>query len=169
MAINKLIFAFVTLILGIALLGQVAVITNDATGKNKVVDEQITIVKNISDVVASTAYQLADSPTGWKLEDDDPCPLTDLVMRNSSGTDFTITTDYTVTLANGTVLITNASAPRLTSDNITLVSYSYCSDDYLNIGWGRTLINLVGGFFSIALLLVSIALFYSVAKETGLI
>lgn len=167
MAINKLIFAFVTLILGIALLSQVAILTNATTGKSDITNESITIIKNATNVNETYVYQLAQSPTGWKSLD---CPVTNFQLTNTSdAAAWTITTDYTITLSNGTLLLVNNSDTQFSADNLTYANYNYCSDDYLNSGWGRTLVNLVSGFFAISLLLVSIALFYSVAKETGLI
>ena len=167
MAINKLILGFVTLILGVALLSQVAVITNNATGKDAIRNESITIIKILTDLNETYAYQLAQSPTGWKSDD---CPITNLVLTNSTdNTAWTITTDYTVTLSNGTLLLVNNSGTQLTADNLTYVNYDYCSDDYLNLSWGRTLLNLIAGFFAIALLLVSIAIFYSIAKDSGIL
>jgi len=167
MAINKLIFAFVTLILGVALLSQIAVITNDTTSKTSIRNESITIDKNVTDVNLTYVYQLAQSPSGWQLED---CPLTSLVLTNTTdNTRWTLTTDYTVNLANGTLLLKNTTATRLTANNLTYANYEYCSDDYLNSSWGRTMVNLIAGFFAIALLLVSIGMFYSVARESGIV
>jgi len=167
MAINKLIFAFVTLILGIALLSQISVLTNDTTGKTSIRNESITILKNVTDVNLTKVYQLAQSPSGWKLQD---CPLTALVLTNTTdNTHWTLTTDYTVNLANGTLLLKNTTATRLTVNNLTYANYEYCADDYLNSSWGRTMVNLIAGFFAIALLLVSIGMFYSVAKESGIV
>ena len=39
----------------------------------------------------------------------------------------------------------------------------------MNLSWGRTGINLVPGFFAIALLLVSVGLFWSIARDNGII
>jgi len=166
MAINKLIFAFVTLILGVALLSQISIITNSATDLSTTSNEAITMIKQGLDVNNTIAYTLTNAPTGWKASD---CPLTSFSLRNASGgTAWTLTTDYTVTLATGIVYLKNTTTTQLTATNLTYASYNYCGDDYLNLSWGRTLINLVSGFFAIALLLVSVALFYSVAKESGL-
>ena len=55
------------------------------------------------------------------------------------------------------------------ANNNSLMSYTHCPDNYMNIGWGRTLINLVPGLFAIAILLASVGLFFSVAKDYGII
>jgi hypothetical protein len=167
MAVNKLVLAFVTLILGVALLSQIAVSANTATSKTIVRNESVTIIKNATDINTTYVYTLTNAPSGWKLTD---CPITNFVLTNSSdNTAWTVTTDYTINAANGTFLLVNSSTARLTADNLTYANYKYCADDYLNSTWGRTTLNLVSGFFALALLLVSVALFYSVAKETGIV
>lgn len=167
MVVNKLVIAFVTLIVGIALLSQVSVISLDATDKTSVNNEAVTIIKydNVS-VNTTRVYTLTNAPTGWKTAD---CPLASIVLSNSSGTVFTITTDYLVTPAAGTFTLKNTTATTQTADNKTYVDYTYCADDYLNLSWGRSVINYVPGFFAIALLLVSLGFFYSVAKEAGIL
>jgi len=169
MAINKLIFGFVTLILGVALLSQIATITNTATGKTTASNEATVFTKNgaWNRVNTTIPYTLTNAPTGWKLTD---CPIADFSLRNASGgTAWTLTTDYTVTLSTGIFYLKNTSTTVLTSANTTYASYTYCADDYLNSSWGRTTVNLIAGFFAIALLLVSIGIFYSIARESGLI
>jgi len=167
MAVNKLVAAFVTLILGVALLGSVATETNATTSKTFARNESFTIDKNVTVINTTYMYTVAQPPTGWKADD---CPLTSFVLTNSTdNTPWTITTDYTVNLENGTFYLKNTAAVRLSANNLTYVSYNYCADDYINIGWGRTTINLVGGFFALAILFVSLALFYSIGKDVGIV
>lgn len=164
-ATNKLILAFVTLIVGLVFVSQIAVIGNAATGKTSVADESHIIVKNVTDINTTYVYTITNYPTGWKTTD---CPITSVTLSNSSGTAFTVTTDYVFTAAAGTFTLKNTSAVLLTADNLTYVDYIYCGDDYLNLSWGRTFINLVPGFFALTLLLVSVGLFWSVAKDYGI-
>lgn len=168
MAVNKLILAFITLILGVALLGSVATVTNDSTSLSKIVNESQTIVKNATDINTTYAYTLAQAPTGWKT-DVSECSISSSAFTNSSGDAFTVTTDYVLDADAGTFTLKNTSNVLLTADNLTYVSYSYCPNDYINVSWGRTVINLIGGFFAITLLFVSLALFYSIGKETGIV
>ena len=165
-ATNKLILAFITLIVGLVFISQISILGNSATSKTSVADESHTIVKNVTDINTTYVYTINNPPTGWKTTD---CPITSVTLSNSSGTAFTITTDYIFNAANGTFLLKNSSAVLLTADNLTYVDYIYCTDDYLNLSWGRTFINLIPGFFALALLLVSIGLFWSVAKDYGIV
>ena len=57
----------------------------------------------------------------------------------------------------------------MTGSNLTNVGYTYCGDDYMNIAWGRSILNLVAGFFALGILGVGIGLFYSIAKDAGII
>jgi len=173
MAINKLIIAFVALILGIVLLGTVATLNYDVTSKSRIVDESIYIVKNAAgsglDINTTWVYTLNEAPTGWKTEGTD-CDISNSKFANSSGSALTVTTDYVLVANTGTFTLKNTSnLVKYTDDNLTDVSYSYCGDDYLNLSWGRTVINLVGGFFALAILFVSLAMFYSIGKEAGII
>jgi len=167
MALNKVLIAFVALILGVALLGVVADITYSTTGKSKTSNESITINKTGVNVDTGTVYTLSNNPTGWKIDD---CPVSAVALTNSTdNTAWTVTTDYTINAANGTLLLKNTATAQLSADNITYVTYDYCADDYINVSWGRTVINLVGGFFALALLFVSIAMFYSIGRDAGIV
>ena len=169
---GKLIAAFVLLIIGIVLVSQVAVIGNTVTAKSSVTSEAQALNTNQTDLNVSgmdnAIYQIAESPTGWKLED---CPITNFAIANSSGSVLVSGTDFRFTAANGTWVLLKTVLTKQTLDpaNVSYQSYSYCGDDYINLGWGRTGVNLVPGFFALALLLISVGLFYSVAKENGII
>ena len=151
----------------IADLGQTVTTTNEAVNESHILASETG--RNASWINGSVVYTLTNNPTNWKVDD---CPITAFVLKNNSGTVLTETTDYVLTASAGTfVFVDNALLNNTInmSTNETLATYEYCSDEYLNLGWGRTVIDLVPGFFAIALLLVSIGLFYSVGKETGII
>lgn len=173
---SKLIAGFVALIIGIVLVAQVADIGLEVTAKSNTVDELHTVdgtdINTGWDGAAineTTTYTITNTPTSWKVDD---CPITDFVLSNSTDT-FADTTDYILTASEGTyTLVDSVTAVALlggTPNNQTFVSYTYCGDDYMNVGWGATVINLVPGFFALALLLISIAIFYDIAKENGII
>jgi len=168
-SINKLILAFVTLIVGAVLIGSIAGNTQDTTTLNLANSEVHAMTASAlgdNHVNETAIYTVTYPPTTWKIND---CPLTNFVLKNVSGTTLTLTTDYTVTPSTGKYQLVNSTATvaGLRSNN-TYVTYNYCGDDYLNSSWGRTVLNLVAGFFAIAMLMVSLALFYGVAKDTGL-
>jgi len=173
---NKLIAAFIMLILGIVFASQAATIGQEVTTKTTIEDEAISLTTarttdGLGDINVSVTFTIVEDPTNtWKSAD---CPITNVIYGNSSK-DFIVTTDYTFDGATGVLTLVNSTNVRgpagaVTGSNDTLISYDYCGDDYINLTWGRTGINLVPGFFAIALLLISVGLFYSIAKENGII
>ena len=167
---GKLILAFVTLLLGVVFVGVVATQGLVVTDKDVVSNEAQTYTLNTTGtgINVSETHTVTNAPTGWKTTD---CPLTSVSIKNVSGGDaLTEDTDYTLTDSAGTwVFIDTDATDAMNASSTAYVDYTYCGDDYLNLGWGRTMINLVGGFFAIAVLLVSIGLFFSVAKDTGML
>lgn len=163
----KIITAFVTLVLGIALMGSLATNTNTPTTLTTVTNEPISIVGarlTSGSINTSYTFTVANPPTGWKVLD---CPLSSIVYGNSS-TDYVLTTDYALTASTGVLTLVN-STRVFYGGNSTLVDYSYCADSYLNSSFGRSSLNLVPGFFAIALLLIGVGFTYSVLKDTGII
>lgn len=167
---NKLIAAFILLIIGIVLAGQVATLGSGITTRTTITDEVIdytTAFQESSDQINETiTFTLTNNPTGWKISD---CPLSGVVLTNSSGSAWTSGTDYTLTASAGTFTLANTVLVNITTTNQTYIDYRYCGDDYMNLSWGRTGLNLVPGFFAIAILLMAVGLFYSIAKENGMI
>ncbi len=178
---QKLLLAFVTLILGAVLIGVIASQSIAVTEKQGVVNASLgdltTCFVNSSwwfepDIsLAACNLTVVNIPTSWKIED---CPIADVSVRNGTADDMTLDTDYTLDAASGSINILNSTGNQgwntpNPSDNLTYVDYTYCADDYLNLSWGRIVVNLVGGFFAIALLLVSVGLFFDVAKDNNII
>jgi len=167
---GKLVAAFVTLLLGAVLITTIAseglARTDKLVINNEV--EAFTPV-DVGNINTTEVHTVTNAPTGWKSDD---CPLESVAIKNASGgTALTVTTDYTLTASAGTFLLLNTTATvaMIGADNNTYVDYTYCGDDYMNLTWGRTAINLTAGFFAIAILLISVGLFYSVAKDYGII
>jgi len=114
-------------------------------------------------VNSSVTLSIAQIPTGWKAND---CPINTIVLTNGTTT-ITQNTDYTYSAGNINLL--GSLINNLTSGTSYKATYDYCADDYLNSSWGRTTLNLIAGFFALALLIISVGLFYSVAQDTGMI
>ena len=157
---SKLIMAFVTLLIGIVLIGPVATEGNSRT-KTLVADEQFTIARNATDI--DTAIEYTFATLGSTSVD---CPVTSYTIANSTEEkELTETTHYVLDTGTGVFTVTNTSFVFINEDNLTNATYTYCPIGYMNQGWGRTAIDLAPGFFAIALLLTSIALFYSVLQD----
>ena len=165
--VSKLVLGFVTIILGAVLIGSIATNGLLVTQKKSLTNEAVDIssARNaLGNIDESVEITVANAPTSWKQAD---CPLTSVTYGNASE-DYTITTDYLITLSTGILTLKNTTTV-IDGTNDTLIDYTYCGDDYLNLSWGRTLVNIVSGFFAIAILLVGLGLFYSVAKDTGIL
>ena len=170
---SKLVLGFVMLLMGAVFVSVIATNGLVVTEKDGIVNEVITQTAGApiwdgTKINASYVYTIAEAPTDWKVDD---CPITSFSLSNSSGDLYTETTDYVFTASAGTYTIVDTVTTNQSgqTDNSTLVSYTYCSDDYMNLSWGRTIINLVAGFFAIALLLIAVGIFFSIAKDTGII
>jgi len=169
---GKLILAFVTLLLGAVLISSIAAEGLDKTSKDAIVNEAHEFTVVAGNVSESTVYTVTNAPTSWKTAD---CPLTSFAIKNASGgTALTITTDYVPSLSAGTFTLVNSTATEAmvvsaNPTNLTYVDYTYCPENYMNLTWGRTIINLVPGFFALAILGASLLLFYSVAKDYDII
>lgn len=77
--------------------------------------------------------------------------------------DYVIQTNGSIQYKAGLV----ANATSKVSNN-SILYYRYCEDSYVQSGWGKTMLNLIPGFFALALLACSLGLFYGVAKQTGI-
>lgn len=160
---GKVIGAFFLLILGIALLTTVSVETNERTSKTST-SENIDYTSAFDYPDINESYVLGPLATLGDTNVD--CPITVYSLANSSGTAYTETTDYVMTAGSGTFTLVNTEQVNLTGDNITAVTYTYCPVGYMNLGWGRTGVNIVPGFFAIALMLIAIGMFYSIYKDS---
>ena len=168
-SVYKLVAAFTLLIIGVVLLSTVAGLTNDVTEKVRVTNESTDVSSawlNATNVNSSIVFTLDNNPTGWRITD---CPVGGVVFRNSTGDEMTITTDYLITTSAGTFTLKNTTATQNLTSNTTYTDYNYCGTGYLTQGWNRSVLDLVPGFFALAILGISLLLFYSIAKDEGII
>jgi len=169
---SKLIMAFFTLVVGVVLISSLATSSNEVTDKliisNETLDISTAVYGATGTINDSVTLTIANHPTSWKTLD---CPITRFVMYNQSGVAVTSTTDYVFTASAGTLTLKNTlglNGSTLTS-NSTYLTYDYCGNDYINIAWGRSVMDMAVGFFALALLGASLGLFYSIAKDAGII
>lgn len=170
-SIGLLLAAFVMIIVGASIIGIIATSTQSVTTTTPIASELITLTAATEPMAINdtVTYTVTNAPTGWKV---DQCPLTNFAIKNSTGSALTVTTDYTPTLSAGTFQLINTAAVNTSSGmNTSLAayaSYNYCPDGYITESWGRTVLNLVPGFFALALMAIGVGLFYGVMKHEGL-
>jgi hypothetical protein len=158
-----LIFAFVTLLIGVSLLTPVASEGLQRTSLVTTTNESVSIgtARNIAgdgrSLNSSIVFTVANED--WTNGD---CQMTDIIVGNSTGLGaFVDGTDYNFTESTGKFVLYNTSKTWADTTNTSKVTYTYCPEGYVNLAWGRTVIGVVPGFFAIALLMVSVGLFYS--------
>jgi len=169
-SITMIIGAFLALIVGISLIGVVAEEGNEVTNTITITDETVdftTAVLAVAEINTTKEFTITNAPDGWRVTG---CPITSFVLGNASE-DYTLLADYTFTASTGVITFNNSAninASVLTT-NETLIDYVYCDSEYLTAGWNRTIIDLVPGFFALALMGVGIGLFYGVMRKEGII
>lgn len=175
---NKLIMAFVTLIIGVVLLNVMAsqtLVVTDSTASSSYVTGP-TIVRwgpdNNVNTTNATALAALSTTTGVDRNTAVGCGGWDtsrIYVYNGSGTD--LNGNYTVTCTGNDAWITYGNTTYMVNSqigNTSRVYYNYYPMSYLEQGWTRTILNMIPGFFALALLAVALALFYSVAKDYGI-
>jgi len=180
-SIAKLLLGFIVLIVGVSLIGTIAHQTNESVDLLGIANESFAtgvagegmIADPCLSVNTTHPYTIANAPTsGWQAQGG--CPITSFVVRNQTGDTATVTIDYVFYANNGTFYLLNTTTNRAADctvdpTNVTVVDYTYCPDDYLDSGWGRSVLTMVSGFFALALLGAAVGLFYSVAKDAGIL
>lgn len=175
--INVLITAFIAVLVGIMLLGTVATQTYTVTGNGILVQNEAVNISNayngdsgycnqtIVFTLAHKGVQCSNGEGRWVSGS--------VAIYNRSGTVLR-SANYTVDYGNNTIIFKNTSTTDPDSagysffgGNMTNITYQYYPNDYLCSGWNRSILNLIPGFFGIAILAAGIAMFYWVAKEEG--
>jgi hypothetical protein len=163
--VTVLISSFVLVILALAFISTISTSTNQATTKSNAVDEAYNLTGvgcysagQVNESKTQCAITVANAPTGWEQAD---CPLTSVVVTNTTGTALTLTTDYTVSTSTGVITLKNTTATNLTRmGNNVLFDYTYCGTGYVDSSWGRSVLGTNVGILGIAVLAVVIAAVY---------
>jgi hypothetical protein len=170
-----LIGAFILIIVGVAgFVGTIASEGQKVTDLTGVVDETVSLssVRDATDggIIAGGNVSVAQAyGSDWRISDTD-CTMTGVSIKNSTGGTLTVTTDYTFDTSTGIITYVNTQDVNQSGlSNTTTVTYAYCQAGFLGESWNRTVIDLVPGFFSLALLLIGVGLFYNVMKNEKLL
>lgn len=121
----------------------------------------------VGGVINNTEYRVTYYPTSWKQED---CPIT-IVRLGNSTTAYTDDTDYFFNDKYGNWTLKNTVVVNGTNggnENYTYVTYTYCPDNYINLAWGRTVNDLVPGFFALGILIGAAFVIFWVLKREGI-
>jgi hypothetical protein len=174
-AVNKLLYAFLTLIVGVVLLGTISTSVLNVNSGTQVINETQAIDAALAGGALSITYPFnvthAPALGTWQRDTADGCPLTGIAIKNATNVALTRDTHYTFWPINGswTLKGTTVNSTHFWANNNSYVSYTYCGDDYMNLTWGRSVLSVAVGMFALGLLAVSVGLFYAVARDYGLI
>jgi hypothetical protein len=165
--VKTLVTTFIVLLLALAFVISIADQTNNVTSKTNAVDEAYNLsgigcytaagqVNGTGD--ADCAIAVSYAPTSWKIED---CPLTNVVVTNTTGTVLVLDTDYELSASTGIITMLNTTDTVVAKmGNNVLFDYSYCADNYVNSTWGRQILGVNVGLFAIAILIVVLLAVY---------
>jgi hypothetical protein len=176
---TKIILGFVTLLVGIVLIGSVSTETVNKTKLSSVTNESIDVSSVRCDGSAGQCGAAGTSQLGndtnasvvlsFKTNLGDTnldCGLSSVTLKNSTNATVAAT-GYNITYSTLGVVnlqFINGSGASAIQDgahsNVTWIDYSYCPNGYLTETWSRSVTNTVPGFFAIALMLVAVGLFY---------
>lgn len=144
--LGVLVFLFLGIIVVLAMMPEIATNTQELTTKNTVVDESIDIsparFAGNASINETYPFTVTSAPTGWKVRS---CPLTSVTYGNSSE-DWTLNTDYRITLSSGVLYLNNTVNVNATdegSPNETFIDYTYCQDGYITSTGGRGAASLI--------------------------
>lgn len=167
---SKLIAGFVALIIGIVLSTSLASLTNEKT--NLTTQSETINIANARYGAAGTinesyTFTLSTGVANWR-NDYSECIPTTIIYKNQSGATMTDPTNYVYTYNVGTLTLKNTEALNLSGSNTTTTTYAYCPNEYVSSSWARTGLTTTVGLFALGLFLTAVGLFYSVAKDTGI-
>lgn len=169
--IGIIISVFIAILLGVVMLSISADQVNDITGLVSNTDSAAVMTFVAAGTINEvTEYTVTNAPTGWKVQSasDGGCALTNFVLSNASGTALTLTTDYIVDLQYGTYTMVNTTATAdLGATNTTIASYTNCPDGY-QTSFGGTVLNMVPGFFALAILVSVAFLIFWILRREGI-
>ena len=161
-----LIIAIIIILIGIALITSAANTKATQTKMLTMTNDSITYagVEAEGQINASYQMNITKAQTGWRTTG---CPISSYSLTNSTGEDYTETTDYVFTDAYGNFTLVNTAKVNasLQSDNLTYVSYTYCDEGYLTSSGDRGLADLWILMMIIVLLVVVVGIAMKIMND----
>ena len=150
---------FVTLLIGLTFLPSIRNTAVKVTTPLAVINDSVTNVANTNGSgqinnnasLNTTHVQYSD----WRSGTRDACPYTSVTLTNSSGTSYTLTTDYLFNTTYGNFTLKNTAKVNasIASDNLTYVSYTHCDTGYSTESSARAGMDLITLLLIIALII----------------
>jgi len=178
MGLKIIIGMFIVLIMGAVLIGTIASLTAEKTQIISIANESfdlssLRVLSGGGGINDTLTLNVANAYTsGWRLTGDLPeiCNMSaNVVLLNQSEevVDYGSLQNFTMTFY-GQVNLNNTEVLNGTVSNGTFISYTYCEDGYLVDSWNRSVLNLVPGFFALAILGAALYGIYYFSNQWGL-
>lgn len=182
---GMLISGFVVILMGLVLIGVIADITQTATSKSTQTDSfaiqrDLTAGAGAGEVNNSYWYHLTYgcpmTASDWRASLGSDCQVVP-TLTNGTGTTLAVTTDYILNATCnaqtgagiGDFKLVNSTKLYQAALNTTYASYTYCPTGYMSQSWSRTVLNMVPGFFALAIFLGAIALVMYLLKQNDVL
>ena len=109
----------------------------------------------------------------WKSATSE-CTISTIVMKNASGSVASNANDY-IWVADGNGVVgwlrvknsTTGTVLGASSSNTSTITYTTCPQEYIASSWGRTIMNLIPGFFALAILIGAAFVIFKIMKSEG--
>jgi len=152
--VGGIVILFIGAIVALALIVPIFDAQNELTTKQTMTNDSITYsAENTAggQINESKQMNLTKAQDGWRSS---LCPIVISSVTNSTGTAYTLTTDYlfTDTIGNFTLVNTVKVNATTASDNLTYITYTYCQEGYNNDSGSRGMAGLIGLFSAMILL-----------------
>lgn len=166
----KLVIAFVAIFISVITLTVITDITNGDTSTITYLNESVNIApaRLAAGAINSTyPFAVANVVTDWRAASDAPSvckPGNSFSLKNQTGANLS-SGNYTLSGSNGYFYLNNTVGLNNSNINTTYVTYTSCPSDYQTNGFGRSVLQMVGGFFALMSLALAIGCFYSIYKD----
>lgn len=161
--ISLIIVAFITIIVGIPLLVEIADNVFDTANVQVALNEEVDFTTALVALDEGGDNASIDATVVFDLNEDFIITVTEVQLNSSAAViSLTETTDFIVSTVPGTINFVNSTtwaAVNLSDANRTLWNYTF-ADTYVQDSTSRTFLNLIPLFFVIGLLLMIIAIIF---------
>ena len=155
--LTGILMLFVIIILGLTFIQPVANTADKVDSLQTVTLENVTTVPAAGtaggQVNATTNFNVSGAQSDWRVSG---CPLSGVTLQNTTGTVYTVTTDYVFNLNYGNFTLVNTAKVNqsVLSNNITVVNYTHCDAGYSTDSATRSITSLIQTFMIIALIVL---------------
>lgn len=171
----KLVMAFISLFIAVVLISVLTDQTIVQTTPIVITNESVSIASargSLGNLTYATLIPLRNVVTDWRSTSDAPVECSPgsstgtyaFTLRNQTNALLTRGVHYNI--SNGGYLqVANVVVLNNSMANTTYASYDYCPSDYQVAGFGRSMLNMIGGFLALMCFGIAIFFMYDIYKD----